>query len=142
MSFGFSATDFWTLATVITNVIKSVHEATGSTAQYRSLVKSFDSLVPTLDIIRRQNAETGNQTLRVELQKAVENVSAHIKAYEETISGYEDTLASNPRKPGRIRRFKDQLRWKLQVEDTIGPFLDILSVHINTINTQLNAEGM
>lgn len=145
MSFGFGASDFVTLTKIIYKVVSCVHEATGSTPQYQALARAFDSLLPTLDTVSRLNAQTGDQFLRVELQIAVKNTVDHIKRYEKSLEKYAKTFSrwqNSAGTAGRTKRFYRQILWKLQIEDTIGTFLNTLSAYNDAINMQLNVLGM
>ena len=142
MSFGFSLGDFIAVGILIAQISSALHESTGASAEYQSLLLRLDTLMETIRIA--DLSIRGSQLLPISATNAIlkhlEQCSAHLRKFNAIIEKHRKSLS----KGGSGNRMKDSWRkigWSLFTKEEIKEISGALDQDINAISMMLTLCG-
>ena len=137
MSFGFSVGDFIAVGKLIVQISSALHESTGASAEYQSLLLRLDNLMETLRIADR--SIRGSQ-LQISAANAIlmhlSQCSAHLRKLNTIIEKHRKTLS----KGGSGSKIRDSWRkigWSLFTKEEIKEIDNALEGDVNFISMML-----
>jgi hypothetical protein len=138
MSFGWSAGDILAAIQLIVTLANTLEEATGSSSQYRDVVRELYSLEKALVEVKSLKFEEEQHHRQVALFGATLQCRETIDAFMQKIGKYQPSL----RKGGSGSWIKDALhkmQWGLCAQKEVDLFRTSLNAHTSAIGIMLQA---
>lgn len=136
MSFGFSAGDFITIATLIKNIVSAL--STSSTAEYHELLLELHGLQRALNEIEHLNGPP-SQELAINAVKVaalicqypLTDFASKLKKYE----GLDQNIKTNDE--SRVKTWRLKLQWGFTMEEEVQKLRAYLMAHVGSLNMRL-----
>lgn len=136
MSFGFSAGDFITIATLINNIVSAL--STSSTAEYHELLLELHGLQRALNEIEHLNGPPSQEpainavkVAALMCQYPLDDFASKLKKYE----GLDLNIKTND--GSRINTWRLKLQWGFTMEEEVQKLRAYLMVHVGSLNMRL-----
>jgi tetratricopeptide (TPR) repeat protein len=141
MSFGISVSDFFTVGSLITDIINSLREAGGSKSQYQEILRELEGLERALSYLDKLQSGDTNSTSIASIKYAALSCRRPLEQFLNKIKKYDNALGVWS-KAGTIRSTADKLKWVYTQKDEIRKLQIYLNVHVGTINILLAEHGL
>lgn len=136
MAFGFSVGDFLSAISVVETVIASLNSASGSSAEYQSLITQLYTLESVLLRVKLLELDDSQNAQVTALREAAAQCEGTIDAFERRINKYRSSL----RAEGSGNGLKDglmKIKWALCKKDDLARFKADLMAHTASIEILL-----
>lgn len=144
ITFG-SVGDIITLSILIKDLVKSLDDSRGSSAEYQAIVRelwSLDHALLEVEVLFRSYEQNAQLTaLRVTVNKCAEQCRNCITRFQEQIKKFKKGLQSG----GSDSLFRDtalKVRWELSQKKELAKFRAEINTHCFSINMLLTTTGM
>lgn len=141
MSFGFSVGDFIAVGSLVTDIVSSLREASGSKSEYQEILRELEGLKHALSYLDKLQSVDACSTSIDSIKYAALSCRRPLEQFLNKIKKYDNALGVWS-KAGTIRSAADKLKWAYTQKDEIRKLQTYLNVHVGTINILLAEHGL
>jgi hypothetical protein len=139
MSFGFSVGDFLAAGRLVRDIVTILR--TSARAEYQELILELYGLERALSQIERLKAPPGHE-YAVNSVKVAALMCIHVlDGFAGKLKRFE-VFSSQQTKAGRLRIWKEKLRWGFTMADEVRDLRAYLAAHVGSLNMRLVTEGL
>ncbi|KAI9654194.1 MAG: hypothetical protein M1821_006722 [Bathelium mastoideum] len=130
--FGISVGDFIAFIDTTVKVVNALKDSTGSSQEYRDVVRELESLKLALTEVR--NVKTDDAQTKAALDSVVLNCQRTVQDFLNKIEKYKLSLGSIARSEKKIKTALRKIQWALYSKEDVREFQMLLYLHTASLN--------